>query len=628
MKGRFCFIAPYGGLLETARAAEAETEYEIPRLAGELTAGLEFARAGAREGCLGVISRGGTARLIRESTDLPVVEVEVGGLDVLRALWPRLGSASRVAVIGYDNVIRSARSVSEILGRPLELIEIEREGDIGEALARARAEGVDLVVGDSLAHRKASEAGFDAALIESGVESVAEAYRRARAVDEAVREEESKNVRLRAILDSVVEGVLSTDAEGRVILVNRSAELILKRDKDELLGRLAADLIPNSSVPGVLATGKAVQGAVSRLGDVSVAKNVLPVILDGEVAGTVASFQDITRIQELEAAIRSTLRSKGLTARKTFSDLAARSPAMRQAVETARRYAASDSTLLVVGESGCGKEVFAQSVHNASARASGPFVAVNCAALPPALIESELFGYAEGAFTGARKGGKPGVFELAHRGTLLLDEIGELEAPLQARILRVLQEREVMRVGDDKILPVDVRVLAATNRPVSELRDGGSFRKDLYYRLSVLTLTIPPLRERPEDIEGLAEGFVAKAAEAHRRSPPPLSGRCREILRSYPWPGNVRELQSVMERYALVVDDEKDREAFLERELCGPDPCAGAAGSSVDLSGTLEEIERRVVRAVLEEEGFNKSRTAGRLGITRTTLNTKLDTSK
>jgi PAS domain S-box-containing protein len=628
MRGRFCFVAPYGGLLAAAEAAERETGYEIPCFSGELAAGLDFARAGVGSGCLGVISRGGTARLIRDKLSLPVIEVEVGALDLLRALWPGLSRGRKVAVIGYGNVIRSARAITDTLGRHIELIEIEREEEIGTALARARAAGARLVVGDSLASRKAAEAGLESSLIESGVESVAEAYRRAKAVDEAVRDEESKNVRLRAILDSVVEGVLSTDADGVVTLVNRSAELILGRGKDELIGLPASLIVPDSAVPGVLATGKAVQGAVSRIGGVSVAKNVLPVIVDGRVIGTVASFQDITRIQELEAAIRSSLRRRGLTAKKGFEDVCARSAPMREAVETARRYAGSDSTLLILGESGSGKEVFAQSVHNASRRADGPFVAVNCAALPPALIESELFGYAEGAFTGARKGGKPGVFELAHRGTLFLDEIGELEPPLQARILRALQEREVMRVGDDKIMPVDVRVLAATNRPVSELRDGTRFRKDLYYRLSILTLSVPPLRARPEDIEELADVFVAKAAVAHRREPPPLSARCRDILKAYSWPGNVRELQSVMERYALVVDDERQREAFLERELSGPDPCAGAAEPSLDLNGSLDEIERRVVRLILEQEGYNKSRAAERLQISRTTLNSKLESSK
>ena len=624
MKGRFCFVAPYGAMLGAAEKAAAAVDYHIPIFAGELSEGLSFAQESCRSGCMGIISRGGTARLIRETMGVPVVEVEVGALDVLRALWPHQASARHIAVIGYGNVIRSARAIAEVLGRDLAFIEIEQEQDIASAIAEAHAEGVDLVVGDTLASRWAVQGGIPAALIESGDESVVDAYRRARSVDEAVRDEEAKNVRLRAILDSVVEGVLSTDAEGRIVLVNRSAELILKRDEKDLLGRLASDLVPGSSVPGVLATGKAVQGAVSRLGEVSVAKTVLPIVVDGEVTGAVASFQDITRIQELEAAIRSTLRSKGLTARKTFANLSVASQSMRKAVETAGRYASSGSTLLIVGESGCGKEVFAQSIHNASPRSAGPFVAINCAALPPALIESELFGYAEGAFTGARKGGKPGVFELAHRGTLFLDEIGELEPPLQARILRVLQEHEVMRIGDDKILPVDVRVLAATNRPLAELRDGGSFRRDLYYRLSVLTLVVPPLRERPEDVEDLAVRFIAEAARAHGRCPPTLSAQCLGVLKGYSWPGNVRELQNVMERYALVVDEQADCLSFLERELSGTDPCAGTLEQGLDLCGTLLDIERRVVRAVLEVEGFNKTHTAERLGISRTTLNQKL----
>ncbi len=288
-------------------------------------------------------------------------------------------------------------------------------------------------------------------------------------------------------------------------------------------------------------------------------------------------------------------------------------------------YAEVDSTVLIMGETGTGKELFAQSIHNYSLRADKPFVAVNCAALPENLLESELFGYVEGAFTGARKGGKTGLFELAHGGTVFLDEISEMTPNLQARFLRVLQEKEVVRIGDDKIIPVDVRVIAATNRDLYEYVDEGKFREDLFYRLCVLRLDIPPLRERKDDIYELVLFFLELKSKTLNKKTPKLSQNIIEKLVNYDWPGNVRQLENLIER-CIVISNEKEINDEILSEALFITPSykpikdkniSESANNSIDV---LKNIENDTIKKVLQETNGNKKLAAEKLGISVTTL--------
>jgi len=237
--------------------------------------------------------------------------------------------------------------------------------------------------------------------------------------------------------------------------------------------------------------------------------NISLIEMDGEINGVLCTFQDITKLQSMEKKIRFELNKKGMTAKYNFSNLIAKDQIMKVTIAKAMQIGMSDSTALLYGESGTGKEMLAQSIHNISKRKDDPFVAVNCAALTESLLESELFGYEEGAFTGARKGGKPGLFELAHGGTLFLDEINSMPINLQTKLLRVLEEKEVMRIGSDYVIPLDVRILAAANENLKVKINNGSFRSDLFYRLSILELYIPPLRKRKLDIMPLFKNFIS-----------------------------------------------------------------------------------------------------------------------
>jgi len=295
-----------------------------------------------------------------------------------------------------------------------------------------------------------------------------------------------------------------------------------------------------------------------------------------------------------------------------FSDITCTSSVMKALITQAKRYAVSESTVLIRGETGTGKELFARALHSASMRAKGNFIPINCAAIPETLMESELFGYEEGAFTGAVKGGKPGLFELSNGGTLFLDEIGEMAVHLQVKLLRVLQERRVRRLGSSRELVVDVRVITATNRNLEDMVTRETFREDLYYRLNVIPLMLPPLRERPEDIGVLAEYFLRRFADKMRRSVNGLAADAVERLQGYDWPGNVRELENVIERAVNLVDGPQIRSEHI---FLGRMPVTLKNSSAVQfetyqtLKERLAEMERMILKETFER--FPSSRRVG-----------------
>jgi len=331
----------------------------------------------------------------------------------------------------------------------------------------------------------------------------------------------------------------------------------------------------------------------------------------------VLTLHEVTRIQASESKIRSSFYQKGLYARYQFKDVIGDSSVMQQVIARARTYAGHDSNLLIYGETGTGKEVFAQSIHNYSKRSKGPFVSINIASIAPSLLESELFGYVDGAFTGARKGGKPGLFELAHQGTLFLDEIGELAPEIQSRFLRVLQEREIMRIGDDKIIPIDVRIISATNRDLFQQTLSGSFRQDLYYRIHVVGLRIPPLRARAEDVAQIFEHYLQRfAGQAGRQAV--LTDAAKELLTANAWPGNIRQLRNLAEVVAYAETEKVDVRQIAE--VLGEQERSSSESTFISIpeSGSLKQMESEIIRNLLARHSAED--VCARLGISRVTL--------
>lgn len=336
-------------------------------------------------------------------------------------------------------------------------------------------------------------------------------------------------------------------------------------------------------------------------------------------------FSGCNKTSKFRKKIRYELNKKGLFAKYKFQDIIAIDPAMKATIAKAIKVGLSDSAVMIYGESGTGKEMIAQSIHNISKRKDGPFVAINCAAISENLLESELFGYEEGAFTGARKGGKPGLFELAHGGTIFLDEINSLPPNLQAKLLRVIEEKEVMRIGSDYVIPLDVRVISAANEELKRKVENGTFRKDLFYRLNVLEVSIPPLRERKKDIIPLFKYYVKNLSEGD--DIPELDDEVEEKLMNYSWKGNVRELKNVAQRYVVFNELDLDEKEFTDNEKRLDKSNNRLDG---DFVLDLKEIDRFVENKVIEmllKQGLTKTEIAQRLGISRTALWKKLNSN-
>jgi propionate catabolism operon transcriptional regulator len=350
----------------------------------------------------------------------------------------------------------------------------------------------------------------------------------------------------------------------------------------------------------------------------------------GTLRGAMVLCQEASAIQRMERRLRSQHRPTRFEARYTLGAIVGTSPAIRGVRAMAERYARTDATVLISGESGTGKEMVAQGIHAAGKRRDHPFVAINCAAFPETLLESELFGYEEGAFTGSRRGGRPGLFEAAHLGTIFLDEVGDVPLTLQSRLLRVLQERQVLRLGSNDPTPVDVRVIAATHRDLRAAVAAGQFRDDLYFRLHILPIHLPPLRERHGDVAAIASDLLRRALTRHGVPGAHARALSRVLprLEGYAWPGNVRELENVLERVAVLFADGAISDDELDLELRAALPelfdAGVAAARPPDLRATRQASERHHVERVVAECGGNLSEAARRLGVGRSTLYRKL----
>jgi transcriptional regulator with PAS, ATPase and Fis domain len=432
-----------------------------------------------------------------------------------------------------------------------------------------------------------------------------------------------------ATLEAISDGVLKLAASGVVTSINAAAMRMLGVSAGADVARLRLASFPELAfLGGCMARGEELDGRVLKLATGDHLANARVVREDGgAIEGLVVTLTELKRATSLAQRI------VGSTARFTFADLVGGSPALRRRLQLAEAAARSDSNVLVTGESGTGKELCAQAVHNGGPRASGPFVGINCAAIPRELLESELFGYEAGAFTGAKRGGHPGKFELAEGGTILLDEIGDMPLEMQAKLLRVLQEKRVQRLGGAREVPLDTRVIATTNRDLAEEVARGRFRQDLFFRLRVIHIELPPLRARPEDIATLVEHFLALFSARLGKQVRGVSPELMDVLRAYAWPGNVRELEHVLEGEVNLADPAQELlteipvvlESAAGLRLALPDVLGVAPAASGPISlVSLEQSEKQLLLAALAQHRGSVPDVARSLGCSRGTVYNKM----
>lgn len=456
---------------------------------------------------------------------------------------------------------------------------------------------------------------------------------------EEVNELQQMKLLLEAVIDATQDVISVADADGRLILVNQAYTRVIGLSKAEVIGKPATvDISDDRSMHiQVMKTLEPVWGVPLQVGPQrrEVVVNAAPVLVEGQLRGSVIVAHDVSEIRRLTDELQQ-MKSlvRHMQARYSFDDIMAESPAMRQAATLAQKAAASPVTVLLSGESGVGKEVFAHAIHNAGRQRNGPFVRVNCTAIPEALLESELFGYEAGAFTGALRRGKKGLFEEASGGTLFLDEIGEFPYHLQAKLLRALQEKEITRVGGTKAIPVHIRIILATNQDLWQSVLKGTFREDLYYRINVFPILIPPLRQRRSEFPGLAQRLLRKLNLEYGRNVASIADGALAVLLNYEWPGNVRELENILARSMIgMAFGETELKAehlpFLEQR-----PQNRAAGTRTEggklmtLAAAARQGECAAIAAALRAANNNKAAAARILGISARNLYYKLERYK
>ncbi|MFV0438280.1 MAG: sigma 54-interacting transcriptional regulator [Desulfopila sp.] len=578
------------------------------------------------------------ARKLRRTITVPVVEIPLSTFDIAMAISnakQRFGAP--IAMLEPHETSPHLEAIGNMLACRIKSFIFSGPKEARERIRQAQREGFVCGVGGGLSEGIAHDLGFAFLTLLPGPEVLDLALQQAQQIAEVQRHERYEVKKIKNIVNFASSGIIVADGDAVISVFNPSAEKVLLLSSSEVLNRSVGEVFPHNLFDPVTPAMQPLLAQIKSFGKKQLVVNTIPITDRGRSEGTIFTFQEISHIQSLEEKIRRASHRRPLHARLTFADIVAKSPSSQTLVHRAKRFAASDETILITGETGTGKEIFAQSLHNASTRRDRPFVAVSCAAIPANLLESELFGYVEGAFTGALRGGKPGFFELAHGGTIFLDEIGEVSLETQVTLLRVLQEREVMRIGDRKVVPVDVRVMAATNTSLHAAVHEGQFRLDLYHRLNILRIEIPPLRQRQDDIVPLIGALLRQLCPTKNLAKKIYSRLLQQEqeLRQYDWPGNVRELENLLRRMiaSLGIAGAREFEAearlLLDETLHRPVNPQHAASPTLamppgDYKDLVAVFEQAVLNSKLNELAGNKTQLAKELGIGRTTLWRKL----
>lgn len=571
-----------------------------------------------------VVVRGMTYLAVRNACpDVHVVEIPMSNTDILDALYQikkKMGLV-KVGIILPDITISGSNVLKSLTGFDVDVREVHDEDDVNIAIDELLESGCKVIVGGLTVGSYAGKRNIPYEQLMTSDVTITRTIKEALNAAMILDKERTRAKITNTIVNSIPSILIAVNRFQTIIAANDAASLFFS--SKDLVGHALSEFFPDN-VASLTIKNHENLDIVQSVKGTEMLVTQTPFSGGEEEDGILISMQKVEQFFNTEKKVRDKIGEKGLRARYHFSDIVADNIKMRQLIAKAIRYAQAEGNVLLTGETGTGKELFVQSMHNASQRADGPFVAINCAAISEQLLESELFGYADGAFTGARKGGKRGLFELAHGGTIFLDEIGEMPLNLQAKLLRVLQEKEIRKVGGDEIVPVDVRIMSATNQNIPDLVEKGLFRRDLYYRINLLALHIPPLRERGGDIDLLFQHFIRLDAERMHIQMPEINTSSLALLHRYKWDGNIRELRNVAERIIVL----NGSLPITDETILSIDIPESETIEDVQTGNAVESHGKKESPAELFNEyngsGLSLSEFAKMKGISRTTLWRKL----
>lgn len=605
------FTQKFSKLLENRKL-----DYPIFECTGDNA--IEIARQFVNEGTKIIITRGKNLELLRQNINAILIDVRYTYEDMYFTLKKAKEHSNKIAFIGFNLAYDVALKFQSISKENFLLLEPKSVSHIDEIVKKHSEEGIEVFIGGITVEKAAKKWGVKNAMIEVDETSLEIALNEAISLLNFELERRKNFETIKQILNSTTEGIIGIDQNSQISYINDRAKKFITDENNHLL----IDQIVNLPIiNNTIQQGTAKYNELLEIGNNSLVLSSRPLKIDNKVFGAVASIQKSDYVQSAEKEIRKKLNPKGHIAKKNFTDIIGKSKILTATIEKAKKFAKADSTILITGPSGAGKEIFAQSIHNFSDRRDEPFVAINCAALPKSILESELFGYVKGAFTGARPEGKAGIFELAHNGTVFLDEVGETSQDIQVRLLRVIQEKEIIRIGDDKVIPVDVRIISATNKDLLERIERNRFREDLYYRLCVLELKLPSLDERKEDIPLLVKHFISSNAPDIR-----ITNEALLTLGNLPYKGNIRHLHNIVERL-IVMCENNIIDDYLVSQVLDLEPNNSEkrvlqpfSEEPSDATSEISKIENQLIKDTLKKYNGNKTKVAKELGMSYTTL--------
>lgn len=565
-----------------------------------------------------------TAEQIRQITKIAVILIPKQPLDILEALAKASKYQKTIGLSSYLKPPLQMKLIKNFINSEVKPIIFRNRKELGQKIIAVFEEGMEVIVGGVFTQEISKQYKRKSFLIQYGEDGLYDTLKYTQMIIETAREHEEKNKLINTIIEHDNRGVIVTDNRGRIIFINQYIENILDLPSGVNINGHVKSIITGCNIENFLQKKKSELVNIPALKEAPILINTVPIQMGGVPKGTLIYLRKLQDLQDEEIKTRRKTTSQSLEAKYTIDHFTSRSPAMQELIRRINRFAQLDTNILITGESGTGKEIVAHSLHNLGNRKGKPFVAINCSTLQETLLDSELFGYEEGSFTGAKKGGKLGLFELAHKGTIFLDEIGTLPISLQAKLLRVIQEKEIRRIGGEKNVPIDVRCIAATNAKLLEEINFDQFRSDLFYRLSVLNLHVPPLRQRLEDIPILIEVLINQFCREYKIEKMTVSTNLLERLKLYSWPGNVRELENYLRKYVLLTDSHENNEKcgllLIEELENAYQTLIPSKTTSNFLVESKSLSERTILKEALEKFGGNRDKTAATLGISRSTL--------